>query len=77
MRRIVAIWLTVAGLVSGCDRVVNLTPFYDAQPAPDGGVPALDGNTILDTGSATPDDGSPDDGNLNLDSGSPVLDGSR
>jgi hypothetical protein len=53
-----------AALAPGCDRIVNLTPFYDAQPDLDGHRP--DGGFALDAGpgdgSAAPEGGGPDDG---------------
>jgi hypothetical protein len=77
--------LPAAALAPGCDRVVNLTPFYDAQPAPD--AHPSDGSFGLDAGrddataapgdgSALPDDGSalPDDGSALPDDGSALPD---
>jgi len=63
---LVAIALLAATLASGCDRVVNLTPYYDAQPDLDAHPP--DGGFGLDAGledaTVAPGDGSPlPDGN--------------
>jgi hypothetical protein len=68
--------IAAAGLAPGCDRTVDLTPFYDAQPDLDAhsldgfdldtavgdGNPAADGGIVLDGGAL--DDGNrvPDDG---------------
>ena len=59
-----------AALAPGCDRVVDLTPFYDAQPALDArtadGFFALDvgppDGISFDDGRTAPDDGAPEDG---------------
>ena len=63
MTRAIATALLAATLASGCDRIVNLTPAYDALPTldghPDGGF-ALDAG--LRDGSGAPGDGAPDDG---------------
>jgi hypothetical protein len=56
--------LAAAALAPGCDRVVNLTPFYDALPIPDA---LFDAGFRLDTGSR--------DGSIIPDSGNPSLDG--
>jgi len=84
----IAVALLVAALAPGCDRLVNLTPFYDAQPALD--APPADGSFGLDVGlhdgtgapgdgSAAPDDGSvfPDDGGALPDDGSVLPDDAR
>jgi hypothetical protein len=74
----VAAAIAAAGLAPGCDRTVDLTPFYDAQPDPDGQLrdgfdldtaigdshPAVDGGIVLDGGAL-------DDGNLVPDDGPP------
>ena len=61
-----------AALAPGCDRVVDLTPFYDAQPALDArtadGLFALDVGLFdgisFDDGRIAPDAGAPDDGTI-------------
>jgi len=56
--------LVAAALAPGCDRVVNLTPFYDAQPDLD--AHTRDGTFVLDGGPGdgliVRDGGGPDDG---------------
>ena len=70
----IAAALPAATLASGCDRVVNLTPYYDAQPDLD--AHSSDGGFGLDAGledaTVAPGDGSalpdgnnpPGDGNM-------------
>lgn len=83
MRYTLAVFVAAATVGSGCDRIVNLTPSYDAVlPVPDS---APDGNhppdaRVLD-GSPSPDGGfeldAPPDGGFPPDSadGGPDLDG--
>ena len=68
-----ALAIVVALVAAACDRVVNLTPFYDGGPDPDaapanGGLdaahPAPDGRSGSDAGSL---DAGVDDGNPTLD----------
>ena len=68
--------IAIAGFVAGCDRVVNLTPFYDAGE--------LDGRALFDGGIAFPEDGAfledgapPDDGNPFPYDGNPFPDDSN
>jgi hypothetical protein len=51
-----------AAVTAGCDRIVNLTPFYDAPPG-DGGL------------DADPDGGNPDPIDSGRGDGNPALDG--
>jgi hypothetical protein len=46
-----ALAVAAALVAAACDRVVNLTPFYDGGPDPDGPTP----DTVHDVGSPVPD----------------------
>ena len=69
--------IATAALAAGCDRIVNLTPFYDGQPARDAfdapgfeldGAPAADGHPAFD-GATAPSDGGLDGGVATGDGG--------
>jgi hypothetical protein len=72
--------IAIAGSVAACDRVVNLTPFYDAAGAPDSAFGLVDGPRGPPDSPAPPDasiafpfDGAPHDGGV-PDDGTPVGD---
>jgi hypothetical protein len=68
----------IAAIAPACNRVVDLTPFYDAPPDPDGGFPQLDAALPrIDGGlDAILADVNPDGAiDANLD-GNPPIDGS-